>query len=68
MIWIPGRIIWRGADSVTALDNFKTYLKDATDQQINAVKLTVYERDYETGTHPEYSVTGREALEQLGNG
>lgn len=65
MIWIPGRIIWSGSDSVTALDNFKSYLEDASPQQIDAVKLTVYERSYDQGMQPEYSVSGREALEQL---
>ena len=65
MIWIPGRVIWTGDDSKEALDEFTTYLKDASEQQINTVKLTMYEQTEATGKQPEFSITGKEALEMI---
>lgn len=66
MIWIPGRVIWTGTDSKQALSEFSDYVLE-NEQNLDVVRLTVYEHSNVTGKRPEFHITGREAQELLEN-
>lgn len=66
MIWIPGKIIGIWDNPQEALQGFNEYMSENA-EDLNSIKMTVYERTHEYGAKTETMFTGDELMELAGH-